>query len=67
MTSFDKESSHVRLSPIIACRVCKIAYTSMRDCVGPLGTEMILLISKEDFSVLNTQISLLRGSTLPQV
>jgi hypothetical protein len=34
MTSFDKELSHVRSSSIIAC---KIAYTSMRDCVGPLG------------------------------
>jgi len=39
ITSFDKESSHVRLESIIACLRCKIAYTSifMRDCVGLLG------------------------------
>ena len=37
MISFDKDSSRVRLLPIIACLGCKIAYTSMHDCVGPLG------------------------------
>lgn len=37
MTSFDKEFSHVPLLSIIACLDCKIAHTSMRNRVGPLG------------------------------
>jgi hypothetical protein len=28
---------HIRLSLIIACLGWKMVYTSMRDCVGPLG------------------------------
>ncbi len=37
MTSLNKKSSHISLSPIMACLGCKIAYTSMRNCVDPLG------------------------------
>jgi len=44
MTSLDKESSHVRLSPIIACLGCKIAKNKDQCVVASARwvSEMIL-------------------------